>query len=96
MYYRHRATVLCIALHGNHLASGSRDKSVKGKVLIELPVFYLQEKVSGMVCFDTSSLKVKGICREWKESDPPSKMICKFINKFSANWSPSNLSFRWN
>lgn len=29
-FYRHRATVLCIALHGNHLASGSRDKSVKG------------------------------------------------------------------
>ena len=30
LFYRHRATVLCIALHGNHLASGSRDKSIKG------------------------------------------------------------------
>jgi len=27
--FRHRGTVMCISLHGNNMASGSRDKSVK-------------------------------------------------------------------
>lgn len=29
VYIRHRGSVLCISLHGNNVASGSRDKSVK-------------------------------------------------------------------
>lgn len=33
VYIRHRGSVLCISLHGNNVASGSRDKSVKGSTL---------------------------------------------------------------
>lgn len=55
LFCRHRATVLCIALHGNHLASGSRDKSVKGRscnaIFLALSQFHYSTKFDMYVAY---------------------------------------------